>query len=565
MDLSQIPTEELMKMRAGPQGPDLSSISTEELMKMRGADQPDPTGTFTENLAAGSGKAIVDTARGLEQIGPILERGVPLPARPFLMAGRKVREMITGRSPEVVQAEIDEAKKLDAPLMDTGGGMTGNIATQAALYAALPAANTARGAATVGAAIGATQPVAEGESRVKNIVVSGGAAGGTQAVLGKATTALQNRAANKAAQAADDQAYNAVRDQVLAQSQAAGYKVPPATVNPSLAAKAVESAGGKIHTEQAFSASNQKVTDTLAREGLGLRKGDLLTEGKLADMRKQAGKAYEAIKTLELPPTGGKMWADDAFRAEVQGIGEDIAVAAKEFPESTSNAAIDKLTRDLAAGAWTPKAIIEKVKMLRSDATANFKAFNDPERLALARAQRKAAEALDGLVERKLAEIPEYAALSGAYKNARQLIAKTHDVEAALTGQGHVDARVLAKFSDRLTGPLKTIADFAENFPKAAAAPEKVGSAGITTLRSAIGAGIGTVLGGPVGAMVGGAAGVAVPWTVRQMILSGPGQKLLASPSYSAGGRRIADLLANPMTRAALPAGAAGVALQDRP
>lgn len=132
----------------------------------------DPTGSFGENALAGVGKAIVDTGRGLKQLGSYA--GIGDAAK--------------------IQQEIDDSKRLDAPLMQTGGGITGNIGGQIGMALAPAGAlsrmgglagqlgkaallpQTIKGAAAVGAAQGAIQPVATDESRMTNIGV--GAAGG---------------------------------------------------------------------------------------------------------------------------------------------------------------------------------------------------------------------------------------------------------------------------------------------------------------------------------------------------------------------------------------------------
>ena len=70
----------------------------------------------------------------------------------------------------------------------------------------------------------------------------------------------------------------------------------------------------------------------------------------------------------------------------------------------------------------------------------------------------------------------------------------------------------------------------------------------VHAIRPTVGTGIGLMLGGGLpGAVVGGVGGVAVPYAARTAILSGPGQSLLASPSYSQG------ILANLGTAGLLP------------
>lgn len=105
------------------------------------AETYDPTeGMSTgQKLLAGAGKAFVDLGRGAGQILGLVD-----------------------------QKDIDEAKRLDSPLMKTGAGMAGNVVGNAAMMAPsflIPGANTYTGAALTGAAMNALQPLAENESR----------------------------------------------------------------------------------------------------------------------------------------------------------------------------------------------------------------------------------------------------------------------------------------------------------------------------------------------------------------------------------------------------------------
>jgi hypothetical protein len=125
------------------------------------ADPTEGMSDFDE-LAAGFGKAIVDTGRGLGQ-----------------MVGA------------VSRADVDEANKRDAALMDTTAGTVGNVAGNLALVlptVTIPGAATLRGAALIGGAQGAVQPVGADNSRLQNMAVgtaagAGGVAAG-RAVLG---------------------------------------------------------------------------------------------------------------------------------------------------------------------------------------------------------------------------------------------------------------------------------------------------------------------------------------------------------------------------------------------
>ena len=166
----------------------------ELLRRQQGAATPQETYDPTEGMSAwdklfaGAGKAIVDTGRGIGQL--------------------------VGA---VSQEEIDDAKRRDAALMDTGMGLTGNIVGNVGMAlapggafkgvaAALPwgraalgvagqallAPKTVIGAAGLGAGQGFIQPVASDESRLGNTVlgVAGGAAPQAAMALGRTAKTL---------------------------------------------------------------------------------------------------------------------------------------------------------------------------------------------------------------------------------------------------------------------------------------------------------------------------------------------------------------------------------------
>lgn len=141
----------------------------------RDARNPAAGMSGVDQFRAGAGKALVDIGRGVKQF---------------------VNLHNTTEAPKI-QAEIDEAKKLDASLMNTGAGMAGNIvgnvaataipgiglqgaATRAAA-SVLPAAiaPTVAAAGTGAAITAATEPVASDESRGQKTAYGaiGGAAG----------------------------------------------------------------------------------------------------------------------------------------------------------------------------------------------------------------------------------------------------------------------------------------------------------------------------------------------------------------------------------------------------
>lgn len=125
-----------------------------------------------ENFRAGAGKAFYDIGRGARQIGET--------AADFIAP----RADGTSRESES-RARVTEQRQLDAPLMQSTGGKVGYVTGTVAstLLPAGAAGNSIRGAALVGGALGASQPVGEGESRIKNAAIGAAVSGGSQALF----------------------------------------------------------------------------------------------------------------------------------------------------------------------------------------------------------------------------------------------------------------------------------------------------------------------------------------------------------------------------------------------
>ena len=136
------------------------AVPAEWMDQTKPEPRPDPTEGMsgTQKFLAGVGKGMTDLGRGVAQLTGFMS-----------------------------QQEIDEAKKLDAPLMNTGAGTAGNVTGLIAtglptMFA--PGANTVTGAAVTGGLMGLLQPVATGESRTTNTLI-GGAAGGGGVLAGR--------------------------------------------------------------------------------------------------------------------------------------------------------------------------------------------------------------------------------------------------------------------------------------------------------------------------------------------------------------------------------------------
>lgn len=139
-----------------------------------------PEGTTPEQAQSMIAKVVKPSVQQIDVNGPTsptdgmsgLQKFGAGAGKAFMDIGRGVGQMVGA----VDQKSIDEAKRLDAPLMQTGAGMAGNVVGNMAAFAptmAIPGVNTLTGASMAGAAMGASQPVATGESRLENAAIGG--------------------------------------------------------------------------------------------------------------------------------------------------------------------------------------------------------------------------------------------------------------------------------------------------------------------------------------------------------------------------------------------------------
>lgn len=254
-----------------------------------------------------------------------------------------------------------------------------------------------------------------------------------------------------------------------ADAHAAGYVLPPKMISekPGIVANVLSGMSGKIKTAQAAAEKNQVVTNALATKSLGLPPDAELIGDTFKNIRAEAGKSYEAVKTAI--PT---LEADEPYLETVKSLGGQNSDAAAHFPKTMNNQGIKDLVGELASVKSFPTtAGMELVKELRSSAVANLKTIGDRSAHALGLAQRQAADAVDALIERNIEKAGGDANLVNDYKAARQRIAKSYDVEAVTNpATGDVNALGLARLAGKgkpLTGELQTIAKTAQAFPKA--------------------------------------------------------------------------------------------------
>lgn len=313
-----------------------------------------------------------------------------------------------------------------------------------------------------------------------------------------------------------------IPEDAAVKARLAGYVLPPAMINekPGLVSNVLSGFSGKIKTAQAASEKNQIVTNELAAKDLGLPPGTPLNEQAFEYVRQRAGLAYpDVINAVPIIRT------DEEWLNTVSSLGSRNSQAAKEFPKIMANTGIQDLVDELKGKTqFTTESGIELVKELRFSGNSNLKAIGDPAKHALGLAQREAADAVDNLMDRNISAAGQPDTIA-AYREARQMIAKSYDVEGATNiANGDVNARGLARLAARgrpLTGGLDTIADAGAAFPRAMNPPSAFGQTEALSALDFFGAAASP---GHVGAMM-----FARP-LARATVLAEPYQRAIARP-----------------------------------
>lgn len=448
----------------------------------------------------------------------------------------------------VSQEDVAEKQRIDAPLSATTAGKVGEVTGKvaSALPAAfIPGANTVLGAAAIGGGLGALEPVAEGDmltEKAKDVALGAAFGAGGQKIGQEVGRVASGRIQRALDDLAERKASRVVQDQALASGRAMGLTAEPTMANPTLVNRALEGLAGKISTAQRAAEKNQSVINAAARRELGIPENTPLTDDTFNAIRNTAGQAYEAVKNIGQPIRADKQYYDDL--AELVSANQRLA---QDFPDM-ANQGLQDFVDGLAQPQFGPDNAIEVIKKLRFDANAMFRS-DDPAKQALAKATKKAANAVEDLVSRNLRNIGADD-LYDQFSKSRQLIAKTYSVEDTVNkGSGNVVASKLAKQLEKgkpLSGELKTVAQFASSFPRAT---QEIRSSmpGISPLDFFAAGGASAVTQNP--AMM---AGVLARPAAREVITSPLYQSKMIQPSYSPGLlTQGAGLLANPATPAA--------------
>lgn len=247
--------------------------------------------------------------------------------------------------------------------------------------------------------------------------------------------------------------------QTLQNSQKAGYVVPPSTTNPSLVNLGLETVAGKINTQNAASALNQRTRNAAAASDLGLNP-ELLTPEAVAAVKREAGQGFEGARAIPQIKT------DQQYSDALDAVLKETHGANASFP-GASNPDIEKLVNIYRQPTFTGDAAVSAVKMLRSKASDAYRTGDSEAGMAY----KGLSTAIESQLERGAQQAGgPYADLVSALRQARQTYARASTVEDAMDPSGNVSGAKLAAAWNRnepLSGNLLAAAKHAATFPKA--------------------------------------------------------------------------------------------------
>jgi hypothetical protein len=312
------------------------------------------------------------------------------------------------------------------------------------------------------------------------------------------------------------------------EAERAGFVLPISQSKPGILSQMAEVASGKIRTQQKLSDLNVSQGNTQVRKGLGLADDAPLTPETMAEIRKHAGRDYEAVKQVK-----GEIRQGQKLGTELDDIADSrkggIRAPSEDDPIVQAVAGIQK------SGPFTTEQALNEIRSLRDDAEKSFRAGDK----RLGTDYKRIAAAIEERIGDHLESTGAPREVLDRFRDARRRIAQSYDIEDSLDGAGNVDLQRLGKTYEkgRLTGDIATAGRFGKQHPKYAQVPAKRGS---DLPASLVGTAAGGIVGGAHGAA--GMAGVlAGRMALQRATTSRLGQRAIGSTQT--GVRRAARAL----------------------
>jgi len=375
---------------------------------------------------------------GTLQFGP-LDTGIKTPEwlnRSLAGVGKAMTDVGRGTGQMlglVSRQDVEQARKLDKPLMDTTAGSVGNFLGNVAMLAPtafIPGANTVTGASTIGALSGLTQPSTSTGETLANMALGGAGGAGGQMVA--------NRIANAAA--AQGSQITQGQRQAAQAGQALGMRLTPGKASGSATLQKLEAAmESNPMTSAGFDAikeTNQRALNRAAARAIG-ENADELSTPILARAEARLGQVFDSVADrtpVQLDPiaVGGRL-------RQIQMDADGMLMANAELAQNGLWRRLDDFVNN--RGGATREQLRQLSSNLGKAARNNMTNPNGDRALgdALFQAQEVVEDAIQGTLS--AAQQRAYNEARNQYRNLLSLTTKTNVTNPS---SGNVAGRSLA-------------------------------------------------------------------------------------------------------------------------
>lgn len=317
---------------------------------------------------------------------------------------------------------------------------------------------------------------------------------------------------------------NQVRNDAVLAGQKVGYEFPPATTNPSIGNRTLESIAGKIATQQHAAINNQGVTNEGFREDLNLPRdeGGAVTGPEIQQAKLNAAPGYDALRGA------GQIQVPTGTAAKLAAALSKSQGAARLSPSLGADSQLESVAGDLQKlGSFDAGDGMDTIALLRERANT---AYQNGE-ATTGKAYRSLSNTLEDAIDQHLSSQPNTADLLQNYRDSRRQFAQIASYEDARNvSSGNIDATKLANAlqnNEKLSGRALVAAQAAGQAKKAFTEPASSPASHTSALAALIAGMVAAheALPGKAG-LATGAAMAAVPLTrmgARSYAL-GPGQ-----------------------------------------
>jgi hypothetical protein len=244
--------------------------------------------------------------------------------------------------------------------------------------------------------------------------------------------------------------------QIVKDARESGFVLKPSRAGGNVGS-VVEGVTGSPRLSIEATVKNQKNTNKLVNQELGLPDDTILTPSKMTEIRRPHNAVYAEVGKL------GQIATDQQYLSDIQNIGRTPGTSFQKV----RNPDLEALREAYTEQGFDSQDAVLQIRKLRNDARKNIK-NPDPAKNEVGYAQRQIADAIENQIERH-AEGVGQGDLVERFRGARKELAKINSVQDALVAStGDISASKLARAKAKgapLSGNLAKIAEVHDAFP----------------------------------------------------------------------------------------------------